>query len=116
VVLASGFPAEYQAIVREAKNRSEFLARETAAFGTNHAEVGACLLGLWGLPAPILDIVRYHHRPGDAPEASRRVVAAVHVADALACDMPGMLDEESLAMAGCSDMVGVWRAMAENIK
>jgi HD-like signal output (HDOD) protein len=116
VVLAVGFPGEYQEIVRKAKFGAEWLALETAAFGTNHAEVGACLLGLWGLPAPILDIVRYHHRPGDAPEASRAVVSAVHVADALICETPGMIDEASLAAAGCSHMVETWREIAENFK
>lgn len=81
IVLAVGFPDEYQEITRRiAAGDGELLALETAAFGTNHAEVGACLLGLWGLPAPILDIVRYHHRPSDAPEASRAVAAAVYAA------------------------------------
>jgi HD-like signal output (HDOD) protein len=117
VVLAVGFPTEYREIVRTAaKDGSDWLSLETAAFGTNHAEVGACLLGLWGLPAPILDIVRYHHRPGDAPEASRVVVSAVHVAEALASGMSGMMDEASLATAGCASMVGIWRELAENLK
>ena len=114
VVLAVGFPVEYQAIVRTATTGAEWLALEMAAFGTDHGEVGACLLGLWGLPTPILDIVRYHHRPGDAPEASRAVVSAVHVAAALSCGMPGTIDEASLAKAGCADMVGTWRDLAES--
>lgn len=78
VVLAAGFPAAYQKILEAAGgDEARLLAHETAAFGTDHAEVGACLLGLWGLPKPIVDIVRYHHRPDDAPAENRDVVRAV---------------------------------------
>jgi len=86
---------------------------ELAVFGATHAEVGACLLGLWGLPRPILDIVRYHHRPGDAPEASRTVASAVHVAEALASRAPQWIDLASLEQAGCAGMVGTWCELAE---
>jgi HD-like signal output (HDOD) protein/CheY-like chemotaxis protein len=36
---------------------------EAQVFGANHAEIGGCLLGIWGLPAPIVDAVAYHHFP-----------------------------------------------------
>lgn len=36
---------------------------ERAIFSTTHAEVGAYLLGLWGLPYPIVQAVALHHRP-----------------------------------------------------
>ncbi len=117
VVLAVGFPTEYQDILRRVPASSaECLALENAAFGANHAEVGACLLGLWGLPAPILDMVRYHHRPGDAPEPSRVVASALHVAAALVSGTPAMIDEASLATAGCASMVSVWLELVEGSK
>lgn len=81
VVLAVGFPREYQALLEQTADDDALVALETATFGTNHAEVGACLLGLWGLPAAVVDIVRYHHRPDEAPGTTRAVVHAVHAAD-----------------------------------
>ncbi len=82
VVLAAGFPDQYETILEAAStDEARLISLETAAFGTDHAEVGACLLGLWGLPRPIIDIVRYHHRPDDAPAENRAVVLAVRNAD-----------------------------------
>jgi HD-like signal output (HDOD) protein len=31
--------------------------------GVTHAELGAFLLGLWGIPAPIVEAVANHHQP-----------------------------------------------------
>lgn len=78
VVLAVGFPGEYERVL--AAGDPDIIGLENATFGTNHAEVGACLLGLWGLPGPIVDIVRYHHRWEEAPPESRAVVRAVNAA------------------------------------
>jgi len=50
-----------------------------------HAEVGAYLLGLWGLPAQIVEAVAFHHAPQKIPQATFGVIGAVHVAIALAC-------------------------------
>ncbi len=36
---------------------------ETARFGVSHAEVGAYLLGIWGLPFSLVEAVAHHHRP-----------------------------------------------------
>lgn len=60
---------------------------EYRALGTSHAEVGAYLLGLWGLPEPVVRAVAFHHLPSKA-NLLRGVVgaftplAAVHVANA----------------------------------
>jgi HD-like signal output (HDOD) protein len=59
---------------------------EREVFGASHAEVGACLLGLWGLPMPIVEAVAWHHRPSDCPAQSFGPLTAVHVANALATD------------------------------
>jgi HD-like signal output (HDOD) protein len=36
---------------------------EREVFGVSHAEVGACLLGLWGLPFRVVEAVAHHHSP-----------------------------------------------------
>ncbi|CAN5878628.1 response regulator [soil metagenome] len=59
LVLAFGFPAEYEALHAEAEATGvSKRVLERRVFGATHPEIGACLLGLWGLPADILDLVR----------------------------------------------------------
>jgi putative nucleotidyltransferase with HDIG domain len=52
--------------------------------GISHAEVGAHLLALWGVPHSIVEAVAYHHRPDAAPEPALDAIAAVAIAEALA--------------------------------
>jgi HD-like signal output (HDOD) protein len=62
---------------------AERLERERAAFGATHAEIGAHLLDLWGLPPSIVEAVALHHTPDVIPSSHARTAAIVHVADAL---------------------------------
>jgi putative nucleotidyltransferase with HDIG domain len=56
---------------------------ETRVLGASHAEVGAYLLGLWGLPYPIVEAVARHHTPEGVHTAKFDVLAALAVAMAL---------------------------------
>jgi HD-like signal output (HDOD) protein/CheY-like chemotaxis protein len=116
VVLALGLPTEYRAMWTEHERTGATMAElERSAFGTTHAEVGSCLLSLWGLPNRIADIVRNHHDPGSAMPACRLIASAVHVADALTNpDAHHPLNEESLARAGTTGELAAWRRIAEN--
>lgn len=57
---------------------------EKAALGANHAEVGGYLLGLWGLPHPIVEAVAFHHSEARLTRGTLDTVVAVGVADLLA--------------------------------
>ena len=46
-------------------------------------EVGAYLLGLWGLPSPVVEAVAWHHRPRDCPQQTFSALTAVHAANIL---------------------------------
>lgn len=60
---------EYRHVQRvAADSRRAIGSTEEEAFGVSHAEVGAYLLGLWGLPWPIVDGVARHR---DGPGAFR---------------------------------------------
>jgi len=50
--------------------------------GTSHAELGAYLLGLWGLPDLILEPVMFHHDPARLRDDKFSVLTAIHVANA----------------------------------
>ncbi len=48
-----------------------------------HADIGAHLLSLWGLPDAILEPVALHHAPQRMPIPQRSILTAVHIANAL---------------------------------
>ncbi len=70
-------------VVRSRKENRPLLERETQAFQTNHAEVGAYLLDLWGLPLPLVEAVAWHHTPLEAGAPVFNALTAVHAANVL---------------------------------
>jgi HD-like signal output (HDOD) protein/CheY-like chemotaxis protein len=64
LALRSRIPAEYAATVHEATERGLPLEQvEQERLEVTHADVGAYLLGLWGLPHEIIAAVATHHAP-----------------------------------------------------
>jgi HD-like signal output (HDOD) protein len=91
---------------------------EATLLGVSHAEVGAFLLGLWGLPYPVVEAVAYHHQPRRAGEMRMDVLAAVHIANALAWhavspETGGKLDDELIATLGVASRLDAWKQMAQ---
>jgi HD-like signal output (HDOD) protein len=85
IVIAVGLPEAFSQIAREAKasGRPRHVV-EREILGTSHAEVGAYLLGVWGLPFSIVEAVAFHHVPAAVDEHRSSTSAAVHAAEALA--------------------------------
>ncbi len=92
--------------------------------GGSHAELGAYLLGLWGLPDLIVEAVAMHHHPGKVEGGpGLEVLAAVHATEALLAEVAGpdasadviesSLDEAWLARVGFADKIEDWRALAQ---
>jgi len=101
LILASNFPAEYDQVIATtaAGSMSAILDAEQKAFGANHAEIGGYLLGLWGLPVPVVEAIALHHRPGSSPSLVFAPLTTVHVADALAhADKNGAPDSFTKAL------------------
>lgn len=68
LVLAAQQPEEAAALARHGRDTGAPAHQvEHARLGASHAEIGAYLLGLWGLPAVIVDAVAHHHLPERAP-------------------------------------------------
>jgi len=117
VVLAVNLPAgflEAQRLV-ETENISRSDA-ERRVFDTTHAEVGAYLLGLWGLPTPVVEAVAYHHCPNDALTDSFTALSAVHIANAIQRSTesngthksPPYFDYDYLAKLGLVEKIPQW--------
>ncbi|MEN4903269.1 HDOD domain-containing protein [Luteimonas sp. TWI1416] len=75
-----------------------------------HIEAGAYLLGLWGLPMPIIEAVAFQRDPARAGTRGFWIAGAVHVATSLAGDLP--LREDYLARVGVLERLEDWRAWA----
>ena len=56
---------------------------EARVLGASHAQIGAYLLGLWGLPQSIVEAVAHHHAPHSVPQSTFEPLAALAVANAL---------------------------------
>lgn len=115
VVLAVNLPMQFieaQKIVEDEKiSRSE---AERRIFGTTHAEVGAYLLGLWGLPTPVVEAVAYHHKPLESHSETFSALTTVHIANALRRaeqqkNQNPYFDEEYLCKLGLTEKVLNWQ-------
>ncbi len=84
-----------------------------------HADVGAYLLELWGLPESVTEAVRLHHQPSALNEALTPL-GIVHVANNLAHEIgdaqqtrPSDLNFEYLQTTGLADRLPIWREVIE---
>lgn len=84
LILAVTLPRQYEEALAQAASEGVPDSHvERLAFGTAHAEVGAYLLGLWGLPASIVEAVAFHHQPAECFSDTFSPLTAVHAADYL---------------------------------
>ena len=119
LVLASNFCSEYDALITSCASAGPArLAAEERTFGANHAEVGGYLLGLWGLPVPVVEAITLHHEPSKSSHLQFSPLSAVHVADALvnASESSGsspdeLLDSSYLAKLGIQGRLETWRGV-----
>lgn len=93
--------------------RNERLPAEPGDDRPGHAEAGAYLLGLWGLPMPIIEAVAFHLQPQKSNTRSFWVTGAVHVALALINGDP--VDEDYLQRAGVLQKLPQWRDHANGL-
>ena len=83
-VLAQECPADlHQAVELAVASAVPLHVAESQVIGASHAEIGAYLLGIWGLPYPVIEAVAHHHCPARVPQSEFDVLAAVSVAHAL---------------------------------
>jgi HD-like signal output (HDOD) protein len=115
LVLAANLPDLYSATLVQAQTHGTTVwEAERALLGTTHAEVGAYLLGLWGLPDPIVETLAFHHCPSACPDQRFSPLTAVHIANALvdsteAGDTHAALDSAYVAQLGLSERLPTWR-------
>jgi hypothetical protein len=104
--------------VRKAANGSArpLYQLEFEMLGVTHAQAGAYLLGLWGLPYPIVEAVAFHHSPDLVGEHAFDVPTAITLADKLIdreFGVPVEIDAEHLGRLGVAARLARWTAIAQ---
>ena len=125
LVLAECTPEQFSRAWEEANGAHEPLhVVEERNSGVGHAEVGAYLLGLWGLPYPVIEAVAHHHRPRRAKPQKFDMVVGVYVANVLARQVAPApsgfhaseileVDTNLLESFHVEGKVAAWKKMAE---
>ncbi len=117
-----GHHARIEKYMREKK--CSYCGAEYELTGSSHAEVGAYLLGLWGIPDHIVEAVALHHFPSRLPDNTFTALTAVHIANALLhkedCTntteaIPG-LDIKYLARVNLKSNLAAWLELCEKIE
>lgn len=116
IILAAGLPERYARVWHEAPQRHiPVWQAEKIEFGATHAEVGAYLLALWGLPNPVIEAVALQHCPSACLVQEFSPLIAVHVASAFAHERNGdaadtyCMDLNYLAQTGLAGRLDDWR-------
>jgi putative nucleotidyltransferase with HDIG domain len=118
IVLACNFSHENEGVQNTAKQQSRSLwSVEKEVFGAGHADIGAYLLGLWGLPPEVCEAAAWHHQPLRSPSEEFTVLTAVHAANALEHEINvpdegyavSKPDTIYLARIQCLNNMDVWR-------
>lgn len=124
LLIAAHLPERFSEILQHMNEQTISMAEaEMSVLGTTHAGIGAYLLGLWGLPSPIIEAAAFHHAPSDKNGNGLSPLVIVHVADAFANAGPGLndsgkmidgIDSEVLDKAQLLDHLAQWRKACHN--
>ena len=124
LLLASSLPDEFTKIIALAHEKDiPSWQAEQEMIGGSHAEVGAYLLGLWGLPDSVVEAVAFHHKPARCIDQSFSALTGVHVANCLEselctgnkCGSEKTVDLDYLEMLGLVDKLQKWREHAKEL-
>jgi HD-like signal output (HDOD) protein len=119
LVLASKMPDQFCSVLARARERGcEQFEAEEELLGISHAEIGAYLLGLWGIPNLAVEAIAHHHRPTRIPHSGFDSSAALYVADVLAEELEahpedGTGSQLKESNRACLETLGVWPQFAE---
>ena len=124
VLLAANLPVPFgQAVMLARQEQINLHVAETRLFGASHAETGACLLAIWGLPTGLVEAVALHHQPAAAAAKKFTALTAVHAADVFAQQtvpdqasaLPPELDQPYLEGLGLLERTELWRRACQDM-
>jgi HD-like signal output (HDOD) protein len=114
LVLAANLPRDYERYVVARDESADGADVEREIFGASHAEVGAYILGLWGLPDFILESIVFQSNPIPLSRENLDPRSVVHLADVLVMEHDGSGGGElswELSALGSEERGAAWRAV-----
>ena len=118
LVLVSEKTEDYAEILQRVGGQNGFADDvEREMLGATHGEVGAYLIGLWGLPDTVVEAVAFHETPSQCHGDDFGVLGVVHVASQLVLNpgatdpnnLPPHVDAEYLRKSGVFERWPVWQ-------
>ncbi len=125
LLLFSSLGEQYLQAVETAKNQSLLLYQaEQQLFDADHSDVGGYLIGLWGLPGPVVEAITFHHKLERYPEASFCPALAVHAADVAyyilnpdqCVGKPPIINKAYLKQAGLGNRFDQWLEICKEVQ
>ena len=122
LVIAERIPSHFARALAQAEEENRPLHEvEESLISISHAEVGAYLLSLWGLPYSVVEAVAHHHHPRRIPSNGVDMVLAVYVSNLLALEQAALsnggrvpdFDMELLEQTGAAKHMDEWKKIAE---
>jgi putative nucleotidyltransferase with HDIG domain len=124
LILVDKFPEKWTEMAACVKSEGcNLWEAERHVLGTSHAQIGAYLLGIWGLSESIVEAVNYHHNPDKCPNAALSTLTAVYAANMFEAhdssdkeekSLPEF-DREYLGKLGVFEQVETWRAVCRSL-
>lgn len=125
LVLAANMPAVFEQCCRLARTEQiPMWQAESKVMGVSHGQIGAYLLGLWGLPDPIVEALAFHHCLGNCASKEFSTLVAVHVADGLDHEFSkrqesiqaSPIDMDHIEQMGFADSIDDWRRLCRDLQ
>jgi HD-like signal output (HDOD) protein len=120
LILLAHVPAYKDALMLVDSKQLPLLQAETEAIGVTHADAGAYLMSLWGLPFTIVEAVAFHHCPANSNFEHFAALTAIHAAECLCADTSltpedtgAQPDPVYLRRVGCEPFLETWRDLAK---
>jgi HD-like signal output (HDOD) protein len=102
LIFASHSPKLYRQVIDiAAKENKPVYEIEWELFGAIHSEIGAYLLGQWGLPEVVVELIAYHHS-NDIPDYLSIELSALKAADVYSREI---LPTSDLGISDTSDKI-----------
>lgn len=125
LVIAERSPEHFARALSGAKeDRKPLYVIEEELIGISHADVGAYLLSLWGLPYPVVEAVAHHHHPDRVSHTKMNMITTVYAANILANEhapkrtdsadlLHDLIQPSILESIGETDNLPEWHKIAE---
>ena len=119
IIMASEMADSYAQLIPLFKDEKSQCAEEQKKLGTNHCDVGAFFLGLWGFPDTVVNTATYYASPEKNSDQSLNLATLVHVADALVRTDDVKAQESCMNTAylkklGLGEKINKWRGMSKS--